>query len=96
VKIRIMGTADEVAGLLDLLMQLSDMADTGLEILDTSDLMPNRAPSRLVRQYIEARINPSPTSGGVPVTGAVVDRLAVEAAAGYDPARFTPRRRGRP
>lgn len=55
-KIRIMGTEDEAAGMVDLLTQLSDMSDTGLEILEVSKFMPNRGASKLVRAYVEARL----------------------------------------
>lgn len=55
-KIRIMGTEDEAAGMVDLLTQLSDMSDTGLEILETSQFVPNHGASKLVRVYVEARL----------------------------------------
>jgi hypothetical protein len=62
VKIRIMGTPAEAASMVDLLTQLSDMSDTGLEILETSRPVPNRGTSKLVRVYVEARLPVLPTS----------------------------------
>lgn len=87
-KLRIMGTTDEVAAVIVAVRGLPDV-----EVLEVSSAMPNRGDSRLVRVYVEARL--LPTAGGVPVTDAVVEAAAAEAEAGYDPDRLRRLRRRR-